>query len=90
MPNIKNNNKAIYEAPKAVSLSAIAQGACVPGSSVVGQCEYGASASPLKCEGGGTAGGSVGCKPGTLATPRCVAGTSASGGGVCNTGGGIN
>lgn len=63
---MKNNAKperSVYEKPRAVSLSAVVQGACNPGSTFLSE----------QCRTGGSAG--VHCRSGELADNHCWSGT---------------
>ena len=57
-------NEAIYEPPKAVSLSGVAQGACNPGSQFING----------NCKAGGNAGNN--CLSGLLAGNNCNTGSN--------------
>ena len=64
MRDMPKKNKLIYLAPKAVSISGVAQGACMPGS------QYERN----NCKQGGDAGNN--CLPGLVAGNNCNSGSN--------------
>jgi hypothetical protein len=64
MRNSPKKSKPVYIAPKAVSLSGVAQGACSP---------LGSQFDPQNCHNGGNAG--INCLPGSIAGKNCNTGS---------------
>jgi hypothetical protein len=74
MKNISKKNKLMYETPKAVSLSGVAQGACTLGSAfTAARCKAGLSAGG-NCQFGANADSD--CKSGTSVVGNCKVGTN--------------
>jgi len=74
MKSISKKNKLTYEAPKAVSLSGVAQGACTLGSAFTdAQCKAGLSAGG-NCKFGANADSD--CKSGMSVVGNCKVGTN--------------